>query len=280
LGQLSQNWKTDAEMGQHVEDLNMIGPLFPNALDQTPSTPSDAIPGFFVHLLSLPMHNDRQILRVYLGCTIANLPNPSNGLTAPECENLSWQVRMARWDKITGKETYLGAIPVIHGANAGGLFMPAFVTKDDAHVILRAFMFSPGAGGGSVDYGYGLLPLQEVPVTADPVADVPRVATYQTAFYDNYGKVVFVDEGSNTPHIDKPGPSNDAALKYQDLVTGEKKTLLEEKDTSYKLFGVDDQTKKMTFEATTYRFSTSCPRQDNNLSCAATTKKTRTLILP
>ena len=152
--------------------------------------------------------------------------------------------------------------------------MPFAITKDDKNIILEAYMGDPGAGGGSTVYGDVTIPVKPAPSEDWAISEFVPVANWSgrggdiplagdsTNFYDSYGKVVYVDEGSSGPHYDPPPyQSNDGALMFHDLVTGETKKLLEEVDTSYEITAVDEKNGILKFKATKYTYPEGCDRE-------------------
>ena len=216
---------------------------------------------------TLPFH-DGTLLRVY------NAPKDNDQGRADY--GIDDKETLVRYDPRTRIAKPIGRIAVVTGGNYGGIFVPVGITRDDARIVLRAHMMSPGAGGGSVDLGYGFIDV------AGPAADreVKDVATAEATFIDGYGAVVFVTEGDNTPRMSPPGPGNDAALAMRVVGREDVQTLLAERDTTYALVSVDERARTVTYDAKHYTFSPSCPRQDDNLYCAKTTTKRGTLKLP
>ena len=165
--------------------------------------------------------------------------------------------------------------------NSGAIYAPYAITKDNANIILDAWMGDPGAGGGNVDYGFAIIPLK-------PIAqkdrydekDFPYIATRSAHFYDSFGKVVYVTEGDNTPHHSIPGPSNNAQIAFRDLTTGQTKTLLEEQDTSYEIEKIDEKSGILVMQTTKYKFSSACPRGEDSQDCAKKNTSERTITLP
>ncbi len=170
---------------------------------------------------------------------------------------------------------------VSYTGNSAGIFVPFAIAKDDQSILLRAHMGGPGAGGSSVDYGYAQIHIQPTPKESTPFTDFPIIATAKAYFYDSFGKVIYIDEGENTPVTPKPGPGNNSVIMWRDLVSGEKRVLLAEKDMSYEVVKLDEKNHTIQIKATEYRFSTTCPREgDDALSCAAKATTLRSIELP
>ena len=172
------------------------------------------------------------------------------------------------------------------GSNAGGHFEKVGFTKDHRFILYKAVMGDPGAGGGSIDFGYAIVPAQEgvtLPSYAPLYNDYPDVhpgflsiAPSSAIFFDDFGKVLFVTEGDNAPSYGQPGPANNAHVVLRDLTKGTETILLAEKDTTYKLLNLDS----VYVEATHYTFSDACPRAEGSLYCAKTTTEKHVLKLP
>lgn len=176
----------------------------------------------------------------------------------------------------------LGTIEhVSYTGNSAGLFVPFAIAKDNESILLRAHMGGPGAGGSSVDYGYAQVHLKSRMNVTTPITDFPIVATAQAYFYDTFGKIIFIEEGENTPVTPKPGPGNNSVIMFRNLVTGEKRVLLDEKDMSYEIVKLDETNNTIQIKATEYHFSNSCLREsDDALSCALKTTTLRSIELP
>lgn len=176
---------------------------------------------------------------------------------------------------------FLGTIePVSYTGNSAGIFVPFAIAKDNQSILLKAYMFSPGAGGSSVDYGYAQISLKPAPSTSS-LNDFPTLATPGAHFYDSFGKVIYIEEGENTPVTQKPGPGNNSIIMWRDLITGEKRILLEETDMSYQIVALDEKNDTFEIKATEHAFSNTCPRDsDGALFCSKKITKLRSIELP
>lgn len=185
------------------------------------------------------------------------------------------------YDGQNNSSVFLGKIKeVSYTGNSGAIFIPIAITKDDNNIILDAHMGEPGAGGGSVDYGYAIIPIKPAPNINFLIDNFPSIATRSAYFYDSFGKVVYIDEGANTPHYSMPGPSNSGSIKFRNLITNDPKTILEEEDTSYEIAGLNEKSGTLNFKATKYYFSEKCPREEGAQYCAQTSITERSLQLP
>jgi hypothetical protein len=238
-------------------------------------------------LFSLPFHNSTKLLQVFL-----RGGDPITGLL------------LFVYDTKDKSSVFLGSIRnVSYTGNSGGLFVPIAITKDNNNIILDAEMGSPGAGGGSVDYGYAMIPITPAPEINWVIKDFWFIATHSAHFYDSFSKVVYVDEGEKIPHYSVPGPSNDGAIVFRNLemesnkdfystaFTGYKRPgfktpndvmaggagkILEEENTSYEIIGLDENNGILSFKATVYIFSDDCSDQ----YCAEKSTIERSIPLP
>lgn len=214
---------------------------------------------------SLPFHNSKQSLEV------------TSDIPADFCDSFPTLTLM-----LHNPKAFFGTIEYVsYTGDSGGLFVPFAITKDDQSILLKAVMGSPGAGGGSIHYGYAEIPfkLNEQPNT--PITDFPIIATSLAHFYDSFGTVIYIEEGENTPVTPKPGPGNNSVLMWRNLVTGEKRILSNEKDTSYEILELDEKKGIINFKAIQYQFSDTCLRESESaLSCAKKTTTLRSFELP
>ncbi|MBU1045922.1 hypothetical protein KJ616_02240 [Patescibacteria group bacterium] len=235
---------------------------FPNQYDNGEGDyPVDTPQSGFYHILSIPFHNSNKILRAYLN---------SGGEEMKYWENQL--VRLVIYDKDLSMSTLIKDVEVEGGSNWMALLLPYAIVKDDSGVILDTCKGSPGAGGGSVDPGYQILSFK--------TKQSDWIANSSAHFYDSFGKVVYVAEGDKTPHYSMPGPSNDAAIYFKNLVSGGESTLLEEEDTNYEITSLDEKLGILNFKATKYYFSEECPREEDALSCAEKSITDRSVNLP
>lgn len=228
-----------------------------------------------IKAFTLPFHNSSKVLKVtpLPKGQDAELPSLSLSVVNPDGSSV--------FVGISGEVSLSG--------NSGAVFVPFAISKDDKNIILVAHMESPGAGGSSQDYGYIMLPIQPAPnknyilverLPANKVWTSIHIATRSAHFYDSFGKVVYVDEGDNTPHYDMPGPSNNATLMFRNFVTGDNKKILAEKDTSYEIVSLDEKSQSLEIKATHYTFSAKCLREQSGLYCADKTVTDQTIKLP
>lgn len=181
-------------------------------------------------------------------------------------------------------EEHTGASPRMLGelkeesrtGNSGGIFVPIAFTKNDEYVVLKAWMGSPGAGGGMVDYGYEILPLDLG--TKGKMAVAPNGAV----FYDHFGRVVYTEDSDKLPAFSQPGPrSNDGLLVVKDLATLQVSRVLEQPNTTFEIVKADEQNHTLAIRATTHVFSANCPRDaEDSLHCSKKTARKRQIPLP
>jgi hypothetical protein len=270
-------WYTLSELRPQRRDM-----LFPNQYDSGAHDSNEDIPATYYHLLSIPFHNGGKILRVYSEkpCSLDSESEDEFGLKfLGICDN--HEVHLAYYDPARSVSTYLGVItPVSYSGNSGGIFMPFAITKDDHNIILDAWMGDAGAGGGAQDYGYGMISVEEGG-EGMVTSDYARIATRQAFFYDNYGKVVYLDNSDKMPQYPQPGPRhNSGALFYRDLVTNEPRIIWEEENTTFDLLAIDVVAKKVILIATKYEFTETCPKSEDGYYCAKKTTTARTIPLP
>lgn len=164
--------------------------------------------------------------------------------------------------------------------------MPFAITKDDKNIIVDALMGSPGAGGGMVDYGYALIPMQIVKDPNQLITTFRLVAARHAYFYDTYSKVVFekgysCDLGAwpyqaTHPVSKKVGVGMDA-LFYQDLIgTSDPRVLISKKDTAYKLGSIDEGKNVLHYQAITPGELEFCQKDETSFATAPD----RTIALP
>jgi hypothetical protein len=224
-----------------------------------------------VRFEGIATHACDAVLWVYLGCTAAD----ERGSL---CE--SWAERLVLEPLGTGAVRVLGQVESVMGGNSGGLFVPFAFTRGDRFVLLRAWMFPPGAGGGAVDYGVGAVasstrggpsPLHVEPLPArDP------------SFYADFGCAIGLAASNKTPTYTQPGfPSNNGgALVTIDMDTLRTHALLEERDTTYSVTHLDEKAGTLDVDVAKHTFGKDCPREEGALSCAASTHATRRIPLP
>ncbi len=272
LLRLSRAWAQDPELGAS-------GQKPADDLARCQGAPRDVraenaalAPAPFVRFEGIATHACDAVLWVFLGCTSAADDEGTSCAT--------WTERLVLEPVAGGPARVLGDVESSMGANAGGLFVPFAFAGGDRWILLQAWMFSPGAGGGAVDYGVGVIartahagevPLQVAPLPArDP------------SFYADYGCAVAVTASNRTPTYSQPGfPSdNGGALVAIDLATLRARTLREERDTTYDVQRVDEKGGTVDVEVTRHTFGKDCPRGEGALSCSKGTAVVKKLPLP
>lgn len=179
---------------------------------------------------------------------------------------------------------------VSYTGNSGGVWFPIAFTKDDEKLVMCSVMGDPGAGGSGISYGCLLLPLEPLDGKEfylwQSASELPSSYVNPIFSYDAMGKTIYTTQGNKTPHHSQPGPSTASVIMYRNLVTNTTKKLLEETDTTYLLKSIDEKASTLTFEATKYKFTASCPRgdggnMDESLDCAEVASTSiRTISLP
>jgi hypothetical protein len=235
---------------------------YPNSYDSGDNDyPSETPQSDFYHALSIPFHNSDKILRAYLHVDDKSAENFEDEV-----------IRLVIYDKDKKTSILIKDIKTEGGGNWMGILLPYEIIKDDSKVILKGCMGSPGAGGSYAELGYEALSFSN--------KEINQIADLGAYFYDSFGKVVYVTEGNKTPRYSMPGPSNDAAIHFRNLVQGEDKTILEEEDTSYKITSLYEKIGVLNFEATKYTFSQECPREESAMYCAEKSITNRSIKLP
>jgi hypothetical protein len=247
--------------------------FFPNEYDQGGNEDATDAPPPYQHLLSIPFHNAKSVLRVY-----ANVICPVTLNQSGDC--LGDDLVIVKYDPVAKISMKIATIASFHGGNYGGIFVPLALTKDDKNIVLKAWMGSPGAGGGAVDLGYSKILLT---AKAETFAGetLPHLASAAAVFYDSYGKVVSLEESNRTFDWSQPGRNpNQGAVIYRDLVSGEAKTLADGADTSYEIRGFDEQERVLSLQLIRYSFDAECPRADKTLNCANRTATNIAIRVP
>ncbi len=283
LKKLSTNWQKDGNLGAYanIKAKDRLG-----ACANIPTTihaqNAALVPETYTSLLMVATHSCDAVLRVYLGCASAiveSSPAPDqwveiNG-TSYACGE--WKEKIILEDIATKKANVVADLGVEARSNAGGLFVPLAFTRDDKNIILDAWMGSPGAGGGTIDLGYAIIPRSTVNGTSK---DKEPLAPRSALFYDSFGKMVYLDRSTKLPQYSQPGPtSNDGRIIRRDLVTLNTHPLLEEADTTYQLVDIDEKRSTLHIKATRHQFSTACPRAEDGLICSIKITRERTLPL-
>jgi hypothetical protein len=293
LEALSRAWAEDG-------DLTISGHRPVDDLVRCPLAQSDLrtesraqVPPAFVRFEGIGTHACDAVLWVFLGCTAA-------GAEGKRCD--SWEERLLLEPMGTGVARVLGNVEPEMSGNAGGLFVPFAFTRDDRWILLRAWMFSPGAGGAAVDYGLGIIPVLTTPpprvsttlrqsrrrAVAPSAQDEKAPLTVQPlpvrdpTFYAQMGCAIGLANSDKTPSYMQPGyPSdNGGALVAVDLATMKQHTLLEERDTTYSVDRLDEKAGVLDIEVTRHTFGKNCPREEGALGCSTSIRSKRRLALP
>jgi hypothetical protein len=158
--------------------------------------------------------------------------------------------------------------------------VPFAFSRDDRWVLLRAWMFSPGAGGGAVDYGVGVI-AASTRRGGSPI-DVQPFPVRDPSFYADFGCAIGLGASDQTPSYTQPGfPSNNGgALVAVDLATLKPRMLLKERDTTYVVKRLDEKAGTLDVEVTRHGFGKDCPREEGALGCSTASTSRRTIALP
>jgi hypothetical protein len=271
LLRLSQAWPRDPELSlsnqKPIDDLARC----PQAQHDLRSTHTALVPPTFVRFEAITTHACDAVLRVFLGCTEA----AGDGTSC-----LSWRERLVLEPVGAGAAQILGDVDAVRGGNSAGLFVPFAFTRDDRWILLRAWMFSPGAGGGAVDYGVAVI-ARSTRRGESPI-DVQPLPVRDLSFYADYGCAIGLGASDRTPTYSQPGfPSNNGgALVAVDLATLQPRTLLEEPDTTYAVKRFDEKAGAIDVEVTRHTFGKDCPREEGTLGCSLASASRRTVPLP
>jgi hypothetical protein len=271
LLRLSQNWARDPDLtlsGNHPTDDVARCPRVP----REPSV-SDAalVPPPYVRVVGIATHSCDAVLWVFLACAEAT----------PDGEACSgWRERPVLEPAAGGAGRIVADLEPVIGGNSGGLFVPFAFTRDDRWILLRAWMFSPGAGGGAVDYGVGVI-ARTARQERSPTVVQPLPAR-DLSFYDGFGCAIGLAASDQTPTYTQPGfpANNGGALVVIDLATLTPRTLLEERDTTYAVTRVDEKARTVEVEVAKHTFGKDCPREEGALSCSASSGARRRIALP
>jgi uncharacterized protein len=218
-------------------------------------------PNQYQSLFAIATHQCDAVLRVYLGCAgkqscgeLLILEDPAN--------------KQARALGKLEQESRTG--------NSSGIFVPVAFAKNGRNIILKAWMGSPGAGGGLVNYGYETMPRD------GGTSQRSELAPNGAVFYSDFGMAVYTKDSSKLPAFTQPGPpSNNGLLVAKDLATLKERPVLEEPDTTFEILRADERNHTLTIRATQHVFSASCPRnQDDSLLCSKKTARERQIPLP
>lgn len=285
LKQLAIDWRRDSDLYRSGSGITADGGISCLGVPQKASPQAAAlVPDTYKGFFSRANHACSQVVRVFIGCdhaAAAGVYDGTNGVNvdgqAYYC-NLGWRERLVLEDLKTGVVQTLGDLEYQSGSNWGGLEVPFGFTKDDRQLLLEPWMGSPGAGGSSVSLGHQIMPA----TGAGATAQAQLLAPDQVVFYDGNGKMVYLDNSDRLPSYSQPGPRiNAGTVKWKDLTTGQERTLLEEKDTSYQLDGgISRDGKTLQYTAIKHRFTSDCPRVPESLSCSQKTSSQQTLVLP
>jgi hypothetical protein len=271
LLRLSQAWAQDP-------DLMASGHRPTDDLARCPQAHSDMraesralVPPTFVRFEGIATHACEEVLWALVGCTAVAGDGTS-------CD--SWSERLVLEPIGGGAARVVGSLEQVRGGNSSGLYVPFAFTRGDRWILLRAWMFPPGAGGGAVDYGVGVI-ARSSPGERAPL-EVQSLPVRDPAFYADFGCAIGLAASNKTPSYAQPGfPSNNGgALVAVDLARLRPHTLLEEADTTYSIDRLDEKAGTLDVVVTRHTFGKGCPREEGALGCSASTSAKRRLALP
>jgi hypothetical protein len=271
LLRLAQAWSRDPELTlsnlHPVEDQARC----PQAQYEMRVANAALVPPTFARFEAIATHACDAVLWVFLGCTQAT----DDGAA---CQ--SWRERLVLEPVGTGPAQIVGDLDPVRGGNSSGLFVPFAFSRDDRWLLHRAWMFSPGAGGGSVDYGVGVI-ARSTRRGESPI-DVQQFPVRDPSFYAGFGCAIGLGASDQTPTYTQPGfPSNNGgALVAVDLTTLQPRTLLKERDTTYIVKRLDEKAGTLDVEVTRHDFGKDCPREEGALACSGASTSRRTVALP
>jgi hypothetical protein len=265
---LTLNWARDPDLSDYhpMDDLARC----PQAQREMRAPNAALLPPMFVPFEGIATHACDAVLRVFLGCKEASGDSKS-------C--LTWSERLVLEPAGAGPTQIVGDVDPVRGGNSSGLFVPFAFTRDDHWILLRAWMFSPGAGGGAVDYGVGVVASSTRKTGS---LDLRPLPVRDPSFYADYGCAIGLGASDKTPTYSQPGfPSNNGgALVAVDLATLKPRTVLEERDTTYVVKRLDEKAGTLDVEVTRHTFGKDCPREEGALGCSAASASRRTVALP
>jgi len=274
LRRLSQGWAKDPELTYSEPHPSDDLARCPRAAhDPRPETRA-MVPTTFVRVEALATHACDAVLWVFLGCTSADSDEVES------CSVQSWSERLVLEPVGGGAASDLGHIEPLLGANAGGLHVPFAFARGDRRILLDAWMFSPGAGGGAVRFGVGLV-ATSTRAGKDPIPVEP-LAARDAAFTSGFGCAIGLAASDATPTYTQPGhpADNGGALVMVNLSTLRSRTLLAQTDTTYSVQKLDEKTRTLQIEVTRHTFGKDCPRGEGALDCSTTRTTRSKLPLP
>jgi len=162
LGLLSAAWTKDDDLADHQQQAVDNLESCPRASLDLESGAAELVPKTYVRLKAIATHRCDAVVKVFLGCTEAiEEPDASEqwvGTGGKWFACARWNERLVLEDRPSGHARLLADLGFeTRTGNSGALFVPAAFTKSDRDLVLKAWMGSPGAGGGDMDYGDELM---------------------------------------------------------------------------------------------------------------------------
>jgi len=121
-------------------------------------------------------------------------------------------------------------------ANAGGcplVYFPIAWSKNDAKIILE--------WGNPTSCGSGGAPKYQSYTINSSGGEIIRLSTYDSIFFDNFNKVVFVDTSEKSPGYCGPASQdNNGAIILKDIENESEVLLAEENNSYYSLKNIDE----------------------------------------
>lgn len=156
----------------------------------------------------------------------------------------NWEYRIFVKDLSTNEVVKIYSYPenvslkdfFIKSANAGGcplVYFPIAWSKNDTKIILEwGNPTSCGSGGAPKYKSYTINPNE---------GEIVGLATYDSIFFNDYSKVVFVDESKKSPIYCGPASQdNNGAMILKDIENESIVLLAEENNSSYSLKNIDE----------------------------------------
>jgi uncharacterized protein len=162
LRRLSAGWTKDDDLGDHQQQAADSVQSCPRAALDPEGRDAALVPKTYIQLKIVATHRCDAVVKVYLGCTRAvEEPDASEqwvGADGKWFACAEWNERLVLEDRPGGRARLLADLGFeVRTGNSGALFVPAAFTNDDRELLLKAWMGSPGAGGGDMIYGDELM---------------------------------------------------------------------------------------------------------------------------
>ncbi len=162
LNRLSAGWTKDDDLGDHQQQAADSLQSCPRAALDAEGRAATLVPKSYIQLKIVATHRCDAVVKVYLGCAKAvEEPDASEqwvGANGRWFACAEWNERLVLEDRPGGRARLLADLGFeVRTGNSGALFVPVAFTNDDRDLLLKAWMGSPGAGGGDMIYGDELM---------------------------------------------------------------------------------------------------------------------------